>query len=84
MKRLILAMVVIKPSEKAKEEKAKKEGKRVAKKPVISKEELREIQNHVQSEKFIAEVTKLFYQSDKDKSGYLDFEEVKECVSHLF
>ncbi len=59
MKRLVLSMVTIKPAEKAKEEKKVKEAQKAGKtpapkKPVISKEELKAIQNHVQSEKFIS------------------------------
>ena len=88
MKRLVLSMVTIKPAEKAKEEKkvkdAQKQGKPAPpKKPVISKEELKAIQDHVQSEKFIAQVTKMFYKHDRDNSGYLDFEECKELMEDL-
>ena len=85
MKQLILSLVTIKPSEAAKEmvEEQKSRGSRkpqAPKPPVISQEELAALQSFVQSEVFLSQVGRMFTQADKDKSGFLDYEEIKKVL----
>ena len=37
----------------------------------------------MRSEKFLAQVTRLFYEHDRDKSGYLDYAEVRALIETL-